>query len=447
MKRMTRKNKIQKVAMVSLLCIIGTTGVCQAAPKNGWVKENGKSNGWYYYINGEKQCDAWAKSGNDWYYLGENGEMVTNSFVNNNDRYITQEPDDTYADWYYVRADGKMVTGWLEVEYIPQSPSEIKEKDWYYFGSSGVMYSSAWIQGVESWYYVLEDGKMLTDAIGTELRNSNDYNNEQENVFHYIYTKSGALQKGWYQDKDTKNWYYCDAEGVLYEDRWAYVDYKWYYLGNDGIMYTNETGTHYGKYGIAKVDGDEFCFQSSGAIKTGWVDVDDNKKSEKWHYFGTNGVHVINRWSKVNGKWYFLGSTGEMVTGFLKRSGNGTYSYAAVSEPEAVTADTAYYYLKPKDGVMLTGELSLYEADGKTVKAEYYFDGDGIMITDEVRYTGRSGVRTYYFYGSDGKKVTNLKNTTIWKMTNGKYYVAEAAKNSEDRAYATVDENGVIRVK
>lgn len=446
MKKMTNKRKIQRAVMVSLICVMGTAGVCQAAPKNGWVKESGRSNGWYYYVRGEKQCNSWAKSGNDWYYLGENGEMVTNSFINNDERYITQIPDDTFADWYYVKADGRMATGWQEIEYIPQSPSDEKDKQWYYFGSSGVMYSSAWIQGAASWYYVLEDGTMLTDAVGTELRKNSTYNNEQDNVFNYIYTKSGALQKGWYQDKDTKNWYYCDADGILYENRWVHLENKWYYLGNDGIMYTNETGTHYGKYGIADVNGEEFCFQTNGAIKTGWVDVDDDRKSEKWHYFGTNGAHVVNQWSRENGKWYYLGTAGEMATGFLKRSGNGNYSYAAVSEPEAVTADTVYYYLNPKDGVMLTGALTLYEADGRTVKAEYYFDGDGEMITEEVRYAVKNGVRTYSYYGSDGKKVTNLKNTTIWKGADGKYYAADAAKNSGDKAYATVDAGGVIHI-
>lgn len=255
------------------------------------------------------------------------------------------------------------------------------------------------------------------------------------------------IHEGWYQDKDTKNWYYCNMDGVLYENRWAYIGNNWYYLGNNGIMYTNETGTSYGKYGITEVNGEEFCFSASGAIMRGWVDVDDDRRSEKWHYFGTDGAHVVNRWSRVNGKWYFLGNTGELVTGFLKRSGSGNYSYEAVSLPEAAASGIAYYYLNPKDGVMLTGALTLYEADGKTVAGEYYFDGDGEMVTEEVRYITKNGLRIYCYYGSDGKRVTDLKDTTIWKGTDGKYYAAESAKNGGDKVYAVVDGNGGIRIK
>lgn len=448
MKKMTKRGKVQRAIVVSMLCMMGTIGFCKAAPQNGWVKENNRGNGWYYYVNGSKVYNVWAKSGNDWYYLGEDGEMVTNSFINNDDRYAIEAPDDTSAEWYYVGSDGKMATGWVEVKYRQNSPSDTRENQWYYFGSSGVMYSSAWIQGVESWYYVLEDGTMITDAIGSHLRNNADYRYEQDNMFDYIYDKGGRLVTGWCQDKDTKNWYYCREDGVIYENRWGYINNKWYYLGNEGVMYTNETGTHYGKYGIAEVDGDEFCFSSSGAIMTGWVDIDDDRRSEKWHYFGTDGAHVKNQWKKLNGKWYYLGTTGEMVTGFLKRTGNEkSYAYEVVAAPGAAESGVAYYYLSTKDGVMTTGALTLYAADGKTVEREYYFNSDGEMVTEEVYYITQKGSRVYCYYGKDGKRVTDLKNTTIWRGSNGKYYPAAAAVNSTDRAYATVDANGVIRIK
>lgn len=448
MKKMTTKRKVQGAAAISMLCLIGTLGVCHAAPQEGWVKESSRGNGWYYYINGNKVYNSWAKSGNDWYYLGESGEMATNCFINNDDRYTIEAPDDNTAEWYYVGADGKMAKGWVEVQYRQNSPADARDKQWYYFGSSGVMYSSAWIQGAKSWYYVLENGVMLTDAVGPKLRNNGEYRYEQDNMFDYIYNKDGVLVTGWCQDKDTTDWYYCGADGVIYEDRWGYIGNKWYYLGKDGIMYDNETGKHYGKYGIAEVDGDEFCFSSSGAIMTGWVDVDDDRRVEKWHYFGTNGAHVVDKWSRVNGKWYYLGKTGEMVTGFLKRTGSGNaYVYEEISAPEAAASGVAYYYLNPKGGAMITGPLTLYAEDGRTVDREYYFDEDGVMVTEQVQYTTRGGARTYCYYGSDGKRVTDLKNTTIWKGSNGKYYPAETAANSADRVYATVDANGVIRLK
>jgi len=447
MRRMTKVNWMQGVAITSVLCLMGAANTCQAATKNGWVKESSGNNGWYYYVDNKKVCNTWEKSGNDWYYLGDNGEMVTSSFINGSDHYVSQAPDNNYSDWYYVQSDGRMATGWLEVKYQQSGPMDRRENQWYYFGSSGVMYSSAWILGERSWYYVLEDGTLLTDVIGATLRDNGDYRYEQDNMFDYIYDKEGKLITGWCQDRDTKDWYYCNEDGIMYENRWVYLGNQWYYLGEGGIMYTNETQKHFGKYGIAEVDGNEFCFTTSGTIKTGWVDLDDDRRSEKWHYFGTDGAHVVNRWSRINGKWYFLGNTGEMVTGFLKRSGTGDYTYEEVSEPVAAGNGEAYYYLNPNNGDMVTGAFTLYGDDKKTILGEYYFDSDGEMITEEVRYVTKGGSRTYYFYGSDGKRVADLKNTTIWRGSNGKYYAAETAANEADKAYASVDANGVIRLK
>ena len=52
-----------------------------AAVKNGWVKEG---SAWYYYKNGSLARNAWA--GN--YWLGADGKMATNSWVDNNRYYV-----------------------------------------------------------------------------------------------------------------------------------------------------------------------------------------------------------------------------------------------------------------------------------------------------------------------------------------------------------------------
>ena len=51
------------------------------AVKNGWVKEG---NAWYYYKNGSVVRNAWA--GN--YWIGADGRMATNSWVDNNRYYV-----------------------------------------------------------------------------------------------------------------------------------------------------------------------------------------------------------------------------------------------------------------------------------------------------------------------------------------------------------------------
>lgn len=77
----------------------------------GWQKEN---NGWYFYINGEKQKD-WVLYNNRWYYLGSDGKMRSGWTQDNN-------------EWYYLGSEGKMETGWLNYN-----------GNWYYLNEDGVM--------------------------------------------------------------------------------------------------------------------------------------------------------------------------------------------------------------------------------------------------------------------------------------------------------------------
>lgn len=58
--------------------------------------------------------------------------------------------------WAYIRADGTRATGWYETS-----------GKWYYSDAEGVMSASAWIHSeteANVWYYVGEDGAMLTDS-------------------------------------------------------------------------------------------------------------------------------------------------------------------------------------------------------------------------------------------------------------------------------------------
>ena len=56
--------------------------------KDGWIGD-------YYYQNGTKLKNTWAKYGNDWYYLGSDGGYIVDKWVDNNE--------------YYVGSDGKML--------------------------------------------------------------------------------------------------------------------------------------------------------------------------------------------------------------------------------------------------------------------------------------------------------------------------------------------------
>ena len=62
-------------------------------------------------------CDGWLSPGDGfWYYLGENGDMLTG--------WIQPSP----GKWYYLNPDGRMKTGWFN-----------DNGSWYYLDGDGGM--------------------------------------------------------------------------------------------------------------------------------------------------------------------------------------------------------------------------------------------------------------------------------------------------------------------
>ena len=101
--------------------------------KNGWVKEGYT---WYYYKNGSVVRNAW--EGN--YWLGADGRMATNSWVDNNR--------------YYVGADG----AWIK-NYSNKSGWQKESGSWYYY-KNGLVVRNAWAGN----YWLGADGRMATNA-------------------------------------------------------------------------------------------------------------------------------------------------------------------------------------------------------------------------------------------------------------------------------------------
>lgn len=110
--------------------------------KRGWKKEN---NVWYYYNeDGSLARNKWA--GN--YWLGADGKMVTNAWVDN--------------DRYYVGSNG----AWIQDKKKEDSSLTGKHtgwvksgSTWYYFDAQGQMIRNAWAGN----YWVEADGRMATN--------------------------------------------------------------------------------------------------------------------------------------------------------------------------------------------------------------------------------------------------------------------------------------------
>ena len=239
--------------------------------KNGWVKEG---NTWYYYNQGIMVRNAW--QGN--YWLGSDGKMATNTWVDN--------------DRYYVGADGSWDKNAKKQEEKKQGWKK-EGNSWYYY-HQGQMVKNAWVGS----YWLGTDGKMVTNSWVDNDR----YYVGANGVWEKDKKKEEEKKRGW--KKENNVWYYYNEDGTLARNKWAGN----YWLGTDGKMVTN-----------AWVDNDRYYVGSDGSWEKdkkkedpipigkhiGWV-----KSGNTWYYFNAQGQMVKNAWAGN----YWLGSDGKMAT-------------------------------------------------------------------------------------------------------------------------------------
>ena len=138
--------------------------------KQGWVQSG---NAWYYYNNGSLVVNKWA--GN--YWLGADGRMATNSWVDNNRYYVG-----TDGAWVKdAKRQEEKKTGWVK-----------EANTWYYYNTDGTLAQNKWAGN----YWLGADGKMAT-------------NSWVDNGRYYV-GSNGAWVKDASRDKNTKRAIFLD---------------------------------------------------------------------------------------------------------------------------------------------------------------------------------------------------------------------------------------------
>ena len=132
-----RKNKVKLglgvLTVLSASIAVNTVASSDALAAQGWVKSG---NTWYFYNqNGTLAKNAWA--GN--YWLGADGKMVTNAWVDNNRYYVGN-------DGAWIKDYGR--SGWQK-----------EGNTWYYY-KNGTLVRNMWIGN----YWLGADGRMATSS-------------------------------------------------------------------------------------------------------------------------------------------------------------------------------------------------------------------------------------------------------------------------------------------
>ena len=360
----------------------------------GWVKTG---NAWYFYNqNGTLARNSWA--GN--YWLGADGRMVTNAWVD--------------GGRYYVGSNGLWIKG---AQKPAAAKPEVKKQGWVQNGSAwnyyyqGNIVRNAWIGS----YWLGADGRMATNSWVDGGR----YYVGANGVWDKTVKKPEVKKNGWVKEEST--WYYFE-NGTLARNKWISSTY---WVGTDGKMATS-----------AWVDGGRYYVGANGAWvkdakkqevkKNGWV-----KEGSTWYYY-ENGVLARNKWISST---YWVGADGKMATSSWVDGGryyvgaNGAWVKDA-KKPEVkkngwVKEGSAWYYYE--NGTLARNKWAgnyWLGADGKMAtnawvdNGRYYVDGSGAWVKNAghgINYSSYYKVKSLYIpvYDANGRILSHVSKDTV----------------------------------
>lgn len=384
--------------------------------KQGWV-QNGSA--WNYYYQGNIVRNAWIES----YWLGADGRMATNSWVDNGR--------------YYVGANGLWDKSAKKQEVKPEVKKNgwIKEGSTWYYYENGTLARNKWISNT---YWVGADGKMATSSWVDDGRYYVGVNGAWvKDAKKPEAAKPVEKKQGWVKEGNT--WYYYE-NGTLARNKWAGN----YWLGADGKMATNawvDNGRYYvdGSGAWVKNAGHSINYSSYYKVTSLYIPVYDANGRILSHVSKDTVLFRDNR-STANGRIpvQVAGLTGYVNASQVTAvSSNDTFIPDYVSDGKYV-----YHRYSPYSKVMVAYHnanmqvgKSYYSADGinfGTFKLDHPFQFSNLK--SRTNYTVADINRLYSLMGANDSKLAG-KGATFKAAeqrygVNALYLVAHSALES-----------------
>lgn len=357
------------------------------------------------------------------YYDKDSGALATNRYV------VAYNPYKHRNERYYVNDQGIRLTGpqtidGKQVYFDKYEGSQIFDN----FGDDGYFYdqdgnrvnlgTNRYVQVKGNWYYVGEDGKILTGE-------------QTIDGAHVYFNYNGIQVKG---DFDYYNQFHDRDSGNLVTNRFVTVKDKTYFIGADSKAIK----------GATVIDNTEYFFDE----KTG-AQVKGNFATNDKYYDGITGGLVTNSYVQVDKDWYYVGNDGKRLKGSQTINNVPVYfdPYDG-KQVKGVFGDDGYFYDKDSGAkidlgtnryVYINDNWYYLNGEGKILKGDQTIDGVQVHFdpyygnqikgefTDSNGYVVKANSYTspVKFYDKDSGAL--VKNQYF--NNNGKWYYADAQGN------------------
>ncbi|WP_432628634.1 N-acetylmuramoyl-L-alanine amidase family protein [Brotaphodocola sp.] len=425
-------------AVMTVLGAFPAWGGSEAETKSGWQKEE---DGWVYLSSdGSRKTEEWIRGADGAsYYVDENGVMLTNSIVRDNDRI------------YYVDENGARVKNrWAsESNADAEDPCDQDIHTlWYYFGADGRAKRTEGKavrvkeNGVENKYFFDSDGHMLS-GWQRILNNDGNYDvyylgDEDDGHAHlrwqYLEPDWDFIDNSKDHDYDGLEHFYFGWDGKMTKSEESHLGGNHYVFDENGVMLTGW------QPGIELEPGDDtfgvnkYYDKETGARASGWVytwDPDDEENGEPhWYYCDKSDGLIYNEagkdgdgglaYKKIDGQTYFFDENGHMIQGLIATDGtdlgdhlftesefeglSGTIGAGKGAKPAGI------YYLSQDENHLgqMAKDGALKLKDGAD-SFEYYLSNCGKAYTNAF-IKG-------HLYGEDGLKIKSDSGNDIFEIS------------------------------
>ncbi len=417
---MRKQTKLAVMLASVALLVVSAASIVSA---RGWVQQGGN---WYYEkSDGEFATDEIQTSGTSKFYLGEDGTMQTDYFL---------EDFGDGNNTYYFGSNGAMVTNtWVAIDpsIVSNQGDIVPAVYWYYFGSTGkaTKASSGSTGNVKKTtidgkkFAFNENGQMLTGWIDNSgaIIDPDEDDPFAAAVYYAGDENDGQLHSGWltyldgttdstFEDRNVLYFYFNPTNNIklgknsdLTDDQDDGKQYKTKKINGRTYAFQSGTGimlSGWDAFNISTADKIYFSAEDDGhQVKKGWVyavparDMDEdayNDDEEKYMYFLNNGDMVTNVIKKINGKYYAFDDAGIMKTGLLMFKQNGDYAGKIDFD------DT--------DGSKLTKKYEINSAKESKQNLTVEDNGDIKLGSDTVKI---------HLFGTDGARRTGSNNISF----------------------------------
>ena len=416
-------------------------GKAYVAKMGGWTLAGVD---WYYFDeDGSYQNYTIFQDGGKSYYWMYNGRVLCDdSYYSDGYSYrakadcslcVNEWYTDPWGDKYYYGAEGKAsnsscvltIGGKLYLFYsygrLNVNGSSTIDGVYYLSDENGVATKApqnGWCQVGKNWYY-FENGSKIYNKV---LKIGGFYYGFNSDGRMYVNTTFSNKRP----TSSSYGYFYADAEGHLYINKWKQDGGQWYYHGADGARvdsWQTIAGTRYfftpGYYNGSMMrscyvlDGDDiYRLGSDGVAKkitnpNGlFYDV-----YEDFAVYYENGELITNEWKEINGKWFYFDDWGSPLRGTTRYIKYARFAFNAdgtMASKGWLKIDDETYYVKNDKGYLATGEQQIGDK-------YYYFDSYGEMYTGLVKYNGK-----LYILNPDGSWAATAKEG--WNSVQGSWY-------------------------